>query len=314
MKSTKIVHKIRNLILNHFGFSKSETNGFLVLLVLMLLIVSLPYLYQQVSSGNHYHKSRDQKILDSLVISLEKKLKVPSTPQFVPELFSFDPNSLSKEEFEKMGLNHFIINNIIKYRDKGGTFNSKKDLKKIYGMNDSIYARIKGYIKLPKEKIRKISETVSNEIEKSGEIPPETENTFKKKIIKFDVNTADTSHFKQIYGIGSILSSRIIKYRALLGGFVNIDQYKEIYGLDAELIEKLEQNTLINDSFIPEKILINFAEVKDLVQHPYITYSISKSIVNHRIKHGPFKNLSDLKKIPEVNDQLINKLKPYLKL
>ncbi|MEM9858315.1 MAG: helix-hairpin-helix domain-containing protein, partial [Bacteroidota bacterium] len=52
----------------------------------------------------------------------------------------------------------------------------------------------------------------------------------KKVIARFDINEADTTQLKQLKGIGSVFSRRILKYRKLLGGFVTSDQLSEVYG------------------------------------------------------------------------------------
>ena len=316
MKSFKIVHKIRTLILNHFGFSKSETNGFLILLVIMLLIIFLPYGYQYFLSDNYNDPSADQKMLDSLVLVLETQLHQVSIEEKKPELFPFDPNKLSLEDFRKIGLSNFIISNILKYREKGGRFSNKNDLARIYGMNDSIFSVIYPFIDLPEEKSKVISKTVRKSKPDSLIISKQTGSSLSKEqeVIKFDINLADTIELQKIYGIGSVLSNRIIKYRELLGGFVSPAQYQEIYGLDPDLILKLKDHTYIDNSFVPQQVMINFSEVKELIQHPYITYPIGKAIVNYRIVNGPFSNTEELKKITEVNDQLFNRLKPYIKL
>jgi competence protein ComEA len=49
-----------------------------------------------------------------------------------------------------------------------------------------------------------------------------------------DLNTADTVQLTQLYGIGATFARRIVSYRARLGGFVNKEQLKEVFGIDSE--------------------------------------------------------------------------------
>ena len=88
--------------------------------------------------------------------------------------------------------------------------------------------------------------------------------TGKKAPEKFDLNNADTSQLKKIYGIGDKLSMRILKYRDVLGGFVGMDQLKEVYGLDSLVINRLIENSTIQNEFQPKKININTASEKQL--------------------------------------------------
>jgi len=44
------------------------------------------------------------------------------------------------------GLDDRVIRNILKYRENGGKFRSREDLKKIWGLDSSEYSRIETYI------------------------------------------------------------------------------------------------------------------------------------------------------------------------
>ena len=52
--------------------------------------------------------------------------------------------------------------------------------------------------------------------------------------LRIELNSADTTELKQLRGIGSKLSQRIVKYRKKIGGFTHKEQLKDIYGLSEE--------------------------------------------------------------------------------
>ena len=52
--------------------------------------------------------------------------------------------------------------------------------------------------------------------------------------LMIELNSADTTELKQLRGIGSKLSQRIVKYRKKIGGFTHKEQLKDIYGLPEE--------------------------------------------------------------------------------
>ncbi|MBR5696262.1 MAG: helix-hairpin-helix domain-containing protein [Paludibacteraceae bacterium] len=52
--------------------------------------------------------------------------------------------------------------------------------------------------------------------------------------LRIELNSADTTELKQLRGIGSKLSQRIVKYRKKIGGFTRKEQLKDIYGLSEE--------------------------------------------------------------------------------
>lgn len=58
--------------------------------------------------------------------------------------------------------------------------------------------------------------------------------SFNYDTVRIELNSADTTELKRLRGIGSVLSSRIVKYRARLGGFSSVEQLKDVYGLSEE--------------------------------------------------------------------------------
>ncbi len=266
---------------------------------MVLLIFSEPaYRYWFVRQRQDFTKEKME--LDSLIATWKWEEK-DSTVHKISEksLFSFDPNITSKEEFVELGFSNALANRIINYRMKGGKFAVKKDLTKIYGMDSLLLKKLFAFIDLP-EKIEK--EKAINKFE------PKVNSA----IVRFDLNTADTSQLIKIYGIGPKLSQRIVTYRDKLGGFVSTDQLKEIYGLDSMVIHELFKKSYLEENFKPRLININTATEKELGDHPYIKYKLAKAITAYRFQHGLYDTVDDLKKIVLIDDVKFQKIKPYL--
>src|SRR5690606_11871835 len=98
-----MIKRVKYLIRNYFGFSRSETNGFFVLLIIMLVfLVGFP-LYTQFTLTASYSKAAEDKLLlDSLVRYFDEnsvfsggdhKEQIPAT-QKEYALFGFDPNKI----------------------------------------------------------------------------------------------------------------------------------------------------------------------------------------------------------------------------
>jgi len=266
---------------------------------MILLIFSEPvYQYWFVRQPRDYSKEKHR--LDSLVAKMEwRQDSLPSKTEIkVMKLFSFDPNQTTIDEFTRLGFSQTLANRIINYRAKGGRFVTKKDLRKIYGMDSVFYQKISPYIVIP--------ETLS----KSKETP---KFVAKEKLvaIKFDLNTADTSQLIKIYGVGPKLAHRIIAYRQKLGGFVFGNQLKEIYGLDSLVVMELQRRSYIHEAFQPKQLNINTAAERELASHPYIKYKFAKAIVAYRMQHGAFTSMDDLKKIAIIGETDFQRMKPY---
>ncbi len=223
------------------------------------------------------------------------------------ELFYFDPNRLSTEGWQKLGLRDKTIHTIQNYLGRGGHFKKSEDLQRIYGLFPNEYERIAPYVK--------IETTDETDSDKSftdkplKENPPAKTNAPRYSII--DINSADTTAFIALPGIGSKLAARIVNFRDKLGGFYSVAQVGETFGLPDSTFQKIKQYLKLENTSI-RKININTATVDELKLHPYIKWSLANPIVAYRNEHGPFSKVEDIKKVIVVPDEIYNKIAPYL--
>ena len=134
-------------IRNTFGFSKTETNGFMVLIPLMIFLLFAPSLYTAIFSKRYNNANEDRAILDSLLVmwnenavlrNSNEKRKIPSVMVII-ELQQFDPNIAEVDLLQRVGVPLFLAQRILNYRSKGGVFKIKSDLQKIYDFPDSLF-------------------------------------------------------------------------------------------------------------------------------------------------------------------------------
>jgi competence ComEA-like helix-hairpin-helix protein len=188
-------------------------------------------------------------------------------------------------------------------------------LKKIYGLSDSLYQSLVPFILLPD---RLVSPNIiqpkkpQSNIKAAAVIKKEKEE-IEPEIVRIELNTADSLVFRKLKGIGPSYSSRIVKYRELLGGFTSIDQIREVFGISDSLYQTLVPYLTIAESFVPNQLNINLATFKELNAHPYISYEQTKAIMNGKSKFGKFENPEDLKRLDLFDSIQIAKLTPYLK-
>ena len=105
----------------------------------------------------------------------------------------------------------------------------------------------------------------------------------------------------------------LLIYRNKLGGYVRINQLKEVYSISDSLFLSIKNKFLISDSSI-KKIDINICSIKGLIFHPYINWNLANAIVNYRQQHGQYMNKEKIKEIHLVNEQIYLKIAPYLKI
>ncbi len=132
----------------------------------------------------------------------------------------------------------------------------------------------------------------------------------KRKNLHIELNTADTSTLKKVYGIGKVLSIRIIKYRDQLGGFYNKKQLLEIYGIKPENYQKIKSQVWTDTTKI-KKIDMNDVTFKKLLRHPYMNLEQVKKLMKYKDRHRIF-TISQLQTDGIFDKDLLNKMKPYM--
>lgn len=311
----------------YFNFNRSERNGALILIFLILLVATFPQWWVVFAQEEtefeiaSFKAQVDSFIANQEIIEEQKKQKYfayPSSTTYKKKKsfdyknisksaaehkitpIYFNPNNLPKEKWEEMGFTEKQIGVIKNYEKKGGKFYRKEDLRKIYSIDDETYQLLEPYIIIPKD-------TVQHEnVEKS-------KPTIDYKNLVVDINTADTAELKKLRGIGDAYSQRIVKYRNSLGGFVKKEQLLEVWGLSKELFETISDNISLSKMPI-KKININSANIDALKKHPYVDFYVARSIVKYRQAHGKYKNIHDITQSELVHEDLYQKLEPYLTL
>jgi len=141
--------------------------------------------------------------------------------------------------------------------------------------------------------------------------PYNTSKLVPQKILRVDLNTADSMTFVRLPGIGPVLSARIIKYRRLLGGFARVEQLKEVYGLPAETYEMIK-GRVYADSLQISRININSATYKEIIRLPYLKKYEVTAILKYRELKGRINGIDDLTEIKLLTAEKARKVNPYL--
>ena len=175
----------------------------------------------------------------------------------------------------------------MKYRNKGGKFKQASDITNIYGIDKDFADKIMPYIKI------------------------ETKSETAHCDILVNVNTATEADFQKLKGIGAAYSKRIVAYREKLGGFVAVEQLREVYGITDELYNSISANLEIKGEPV-RTININTADFKTLVSHPYIDKNIANAILNYRDFAKTIKSTDELVKQKAISHNEYDKISKYI--
>jgi competence ComEA-like helix-hairpin-helix protein len=143
-------------IKNYLSVSKKEWNGMVVLVILIVLILAAPYVFQLFRKDT----TINPKELDNAIAVLGHAK--PSTeggmaykkaaPGVVIELNTADSAKLT----ELTGIGPSFARRIISYRDRLGGFIRKEQLKEVFGLDSEKYAGMKAQVSVNASQIKKI--------------------------------------------------------------------------------------------------------------------------------------------------------------
>jgi DNA uptake protein ComE-like DNA-binding protein len=309
---------MKSFFKEYFSFSKQDRNSILVLVGIIFIVIAIKFFvlpYYRIASTPLELKKQDSIIklfsaqietnkVESINENHEESMRqssemiVPNTNSVVILIHQkFNPNEFNFDDWKNAGFPDKFAKTISNYLAKGGKIRKPEDLKKVYGMKYEWYKQIEPYIAIPEVKFEKNS--VSKELYAKKDLP----------II--EMNTADSAALESLPLIGGKTAIKIIKYRNLLGGFVSINQLKEVWGFKDSMLIVNEKRINIDASKI-SKLNINSASFDQLKKHPYLKFNKAKLLIAYRDQHGKYHNVNELKSSKALTDEDINKILPYL--
>jgi competence ComEA-like helix-hairpin-helix protein len=249
--------------------------------------------------------------VDSMTIHLYDSLMQRWNRRPPRPIYPFNPNYLTDYRAYVLGIDTAALRRIRRYRAGGGYFRSAEDFQRVARLPDSLFRRLKSYIHIPPPTPARYyaNRTFSTA---SGRHYESTR--FKLPTVKSDINTATAEDLRHVYGIGAVLSRRIVRYREKLGGFTIPEQLKDVYGLPDSTYRRLWQWFKIQTPRRVRRIPLNEADIYELTQNPYIDFNLAENIVEYRTLHGAFHRLKDLEKVPGFPADKYHRIILYLRL
>lgn len=272
---------------------KTERQGFVVLLLLVLAAIWLPRWLAPEFVPPTVPDPPQLALMDSLDALAENRF--PAKKQLQP--FAFDPNTIDKDGLMAMGLSEKTADSWLRFREKGGKFRKPEDIQKLFALRETDAALL-----LPYVQIAEVSRPVNQSQEK--EVVP-------AKKVMVELNSADSLLLLQVPGIGPTFASRLLKARARWGGWHSTAQLSSVYGVDSQRLASWLPHIYLDVDKI-NKLHINTDSLAVLGRHPLIGYGLAKRITAYRQQHGPFANPAALKAIYGIDSAWIRQISPYL--
>ncbi len=302
-----VFQKIKSFLFNFFHFNKQERNGVFVLCIIIAMLFGVRLLMPLVNNDSNSvqfitiapsekHVKEEISFYENEVKNTNSEIKTSN------QRFVFNPNTVSEEDAQKLGMSKKLSATLINFRNKGGKFFKPEDLKKLYGLPPQLFEELESYILIPNSK---------SEFKRDTVYP--TARVYEKKVSAktvVEINTADSLSIVYLKGIGPGFTKRIMKYRTMLGGFHSVNQLKEVYGMTDSTFMLLSSQIKLDPNSI-SKIPINAVDFNSLRKHPYFNFQTAQAVVNFRLKHGRLTEQS-FRDLGVFSDEKLRLILPYL--
>ena len=287
-------------ISSYFKFQRNQRFAILFLFGI-IIILQLSYFFVDFNSDAKVSPEKEKWLSLQSQIDSMKQEKL----DYVPKIYPYNPNFITDYKGYKLGMSVVEIDRLLAFRKGNKYVNSPKEFQDVTRISDSLLNVIAPFFKFP-DWVNKKKEY------KEYKNYPNTAFAKKEKIVIIDINQASQEDLIKIFGIGAAISLRILKFKESLGGFVSMEQMKDVWGLSPEVIENLNSHFKVLVPPNIKKIDINNASIKELSQFPYFNYQLARQIVTFRSMNGDIKNSEDLTKIKGLSIDKANIIVLYL--
>ena len=300
--------------------SKQQWIGLVIVLLMVTTVETCVYLTRKWQAAHPapelfaLQPEREQAFL-SYLDSLDESERAARRaqyasryPQPVIRLQPFDPNTADSTLLVTVGLKPWMARNLIRYRNAGKVFRRPEDLQRLYGMNDSLYSTLLPFIQIDTAALANSLGMCRVASDTDTVITAYTPRIKRDTIL--DLNTADTTEFMLLRGVGRFTAMQIIRYRQALGGYYSTSQLYEISEIANDRIDSLLPHLYADTSLITP-IDVNRASVKQLYRHPYISYKQAEQLYDLRRRKLRLHSPDELSAVFSPDER--QRLLPYLR-
>lgn len=287
----------KKVLREYFSFSRKERRGVWFLFILLLLLLCYRIIEHKFYSRDNllYYKIVVNEEIQKVDFAKQKNQWLQQKKQAIKNRKLYF-NYVQKQDLLDIGISKTNADLLLEKRNKGIKIYTVENLALLNIKDSSLLTRLKERLTFfPSKKY------FQNNFKKPQALPSN---------VKININEADSNVLEALKGIGMGTAKRIVKYRERLGGFISLEQLKEVWGMDSACYESFLKQ-VYTDATI-NKLNINYADVSDLAKHPYIGNSLAKLIVNYRLQHGKYNHIKDLFNIHVMNEKIFSKIEPYI--
>lgn len=259
---------MKKKILAFLQFTRGERKALAVCLMLILLFYTIPRLLPE------------PPLPTIAPVQADTMATIPRLP--ARTLFPFDPNTLDSAGWLALGLPPRTIQNLLRYRSKGGRFRTAEAIGKIWGMDSALARQLMPFVRIA--------------------IAAPQDRYPARVIPVIDINTATQSDWEALPGIGPASAARIITQRERFQGFARWEELQRIYGIADTVWLKIKPYLRLVPATIP-RLNLNHASAAVIEQKTGMSSLVAKGIVAFRHQEGRIYSYEELLRVPGMSPE-----------
>lgn len=278
-------------IKSHFVFTKNQRSGIFALLIVIIALQGV-YFFVDFSPNTNPSEAEIQQVaaFQQRVDSLVRHKKAHKY-----EIKPYNPNFITDYKGYVLGMSVKEIDRLHEFRETGKYVNSAEEFQQVTKVSDSLLMVMRKKFKFPEWVINKRKQRRGSYYQK-------------------DLNKAEAKDINNATGLEYKLAYRIVNFRKKLGGFLVLEQLKDVYGITDDEVQLVKQKFVLKSIPDIQKININLASVSELSSLAYINDYLANNIVDERVLREGFKNLDELKYVSNFPEEQLEHIKLYLTL
>ena len=232
-------------------------------------------------------------------LTLREQSATTTTTEQRDTLFFFDPNTVTYDELLLLGFDKRTAVGIIKYRTAGKVFGIAEEFALCYGVTDSMFSRVRPYIKIGKKFATRPANHNANTIRttRPSRFSP-------RPFEKFKIDTVGVEYLRLI-GFSTRQAEALIEYRKRGGGIFSMNELRDCYAVSEEMADSLSRFVILSERNPHDGLIeINSADSATLRQVRGIGAKTVVAVLQYRKLLGGFarkEQISELKCVTKEN-------------
>ena len=268
-------------------FSKQNIRGLIYVVVIIVVIALIAIFAEPRKDVKLAEKSKSGTAVET------------TTAEQPDTLFVFDPNTVTYDELRLLGFDKRTAVSIVKYRTAGKVFGIAEEFALCYGVSDSMFARVRPYIKIGEKYATKSQNKASNSSKKEGKT-----RFSPRPFEKFAIDTVGVEYLRLI-GFSTRQAEALIEYRNRGKGIFSMNELRDCYAVSEEMADSLSHFVILSERDPYEGLIeINSADSATLRKVRGIGEKTVVAVMEYRKLLGGFakkEQIAELKCVTEEN-------------